>query len=230
MKSFDIMALLPFVLALAAAVAAVALFRALRRNIRRAASRVTGGLAATMLSEAARQADRAAAETPRTLSNMEAVYLPKIKARYPDLNVEDLRNRAGIVLKEYLDSVQQKTPTPGLLAAAACSLADTVGHVSGPQYINRPYMLHKALVSGFADDRIQFELAYKTDRQRKASITFCYMKEKELQDGELEKKCTNCGAVLSQEAQAAGHCLYCDQVFRVVNEYTWLAVKLIIQP
>lgn len=203
--------------------------RAILRKINRIKFHLTGGkMAAALVNAVVEQTNTAARETPLSLSNLESLYLPKIKAAYPDLNPDDLRNQAGIVLKEYLDSVKRHTATAGLEQRAAKSLCDSVCHLSGVKYTNSPYSLYQALVSGFDHSKIRFDIAYKSDCQRKATVEFAYMKDVQTELESPEQKCTNCGAVLTHEAQTAGHCLYCDQVFRVVSDYAWLAVKIII--
>lgn len=234
MGNIDIAGLLPYIGIAAAAVLAVLLAARIRRVVRRQVSRAKyalsgGAVAASLLKTAMARTDSAAAETPLTLSNLEGVYLPRIKAAYPALNPEDLRNRAGTALKEYLDSVRAHGPTPGLARHAAKSLCETTRHIAGAQYAGTPFTMHQALISGFDQGKIRFEVAYRTDRQRKATVEFAYMKEADSPGEAPEKKCTNCGAVLDSHAQAAGHCLYCDQVFKVVSEHAWLAVKIVIQ-
>jgi len=234
MENINILQLLPVVCIVLLTILVLSAMSRIRLVVRRRINRLKyylsgGAMATALLKTAAVQTDAAATETPLTLSNLESIYVPKIKAAYPDLNPEDLRNRAGIILKEYLDSVKGRAPTLGLEQNAAKSLCDSVRHLSGIKYENSPYTLHQALISGFGDSKIQFNIAYKSDRQRKATVEFAYMKEAEMVNEDLEKKCTNCGAVLTQGAQVAGHCLYCDQVFKVVNEYAWLAVKIAIQ-
>lgn len=204
--------------------------RSIRQVTNRATSRIGQNLTNSLLSTVVEQTNTAATETPLSLSNLESVHLPKIRTAYPELNIEDLRNTAGTTLKEYLDSVAAQSSTDAFSQLAAQSLCGTVRHLSGQKYANKPFVLHKAVVEGFSNGKIRFELAYKTDKQRRATVEFAYMKEKENEtaDADLEKKCSNCGAILTKEAQNSGHCLFCDQVFKVVNEYEWLAVNIII--
>jgi|GEM_PF-6191424 len=234
MGNIDIQQLLPLIGAAAIAVMVLVVVMRVRKAVRRGVNRAKfyltgGGMTTALLKSVVEQTNTAAEETPLTLSNLESLYLPKIKAGYPGLNPEDLRNKAGIVLKEYLDSVKRRAPTAGLEQGAAKSLCDSTRYLSGIKYANSPYTLHQALISGFNHGRIRIDIAYKSDRQRKATVEFAYMKETEATHEEPEQKCTNCGAVLTREAQATGHCLYCDQVFKVINEYAWLAVKIMIQ-
>lgn len=232
MKNIDIQQLFPIIVTVVITtlilIIAARFCRAVRRKINRIKYRLTGGMAAVLVKAMAEQTNTAATETPLPLSNLENLYAPKIKAAYPDLILDDLRNQAGIVLKEYLDSVKKHTATSGLEQWAAKSLCNSVRHLSGVKYTSSPYSLYQALVSGFDHDKIRFNIAYKSDCQRKATVEFAYMKDVQTELESPEQKCTNCGAVLTHEAQTAGHCLYCDQVFRVVSDYAWLAVKIII--
>ena len=201
------------------------------RLVKRKITNFFGRSAQSLIQTVVNQQQTEELETPRSLSNLESIYLPMIRKKYPDLQPDDLRNNAGIVLKEYLDSIQKRTPTSGLTNLAAKSLCDSVRVVSGEQYKNQPYLFHQALISAFSDDRIRFDVAYKTDKQRKASVTFCYMKENRKEDEEpLEQHCQNCGAVLTPEAQAVGYCLYCEQVFKQIRTFDWLAVQINVTP
>lgn len=225
--------LIPFILLLAIIgliiFAVNYLVKTVNRKVRRFKSGFSLGTASMLLSTAAKHIDQSAEDTPLTLSTLESFYLPKIRQNYPDLNIEDLRGKAGLVLKAYLDSVKGTKPSALLMQHAAASLYESVSFVSGAQYQNRPFTLHKAVISGFEQNKIKFEIAYKSDRQRKAEVVFSYMLEQDANTPDmLEKKCTNCGAILSKDAQAVGHCLYCDQVFKIINLYEWLAVTIAI--
>ena len=190
-------------------------------RIRRAFRRTIGQL----ISESANTAD-----VPRSISNLESVYLPTIRRKYPDLQPDDLRHKSGIVMHEYLRSVRQKSPTPALSGLAAKSLCDSVKLVSGDKYIDRPYIFHQAAIRSFDTNRIGFDVAFKTDIQRRGTVTFAYtVFSSEKKDSEPERNCDNCGAVLNAEAQSIGACLYCEQVFRSQPSHDWLAVKVTVE-
>ena len=203
--------------------------RAIRRGVNRVTRKITGGFAAASLVKSALdQANAVTESAPKSLSNLESIHLPMIRKKYPDLQIDSLRNQAGIALKEYLDSVQRKTPTAGLEKLSAKSLCDTVFLLSGEKYKNEPFSLHRAVISSYETDRIGFQIAYRTDKERKASVTFCYMKETKKENDAPLATCENCGATLSREAMAAGHCLYCEQILPGASPIAWLVVKIII--
>ena len=230
MNSGNILSVLvPIIIIVVLAIAVSQIVRTVRRSIRRASNRLIGGVTSTLVRSVMNQTTAATQDTPRSITNLENMYLPMIKRKYPDLEPDDLRNRAGIVLKEFLDSVHTHTPTAGFMDVASKSLCESVRILSGAKYCNRPFLLHKAAISSFDTNRIGFDLAFKSDTQRKATIIFCYMKDDDNQRTDtLEKHCESCGAVLNQQAQSTGHCPYCDTVFRVVNDFDWLAVKVTV--
>ena len=213
-----------FIIIILVAVSAVRSFLRMRR-------RMFGGsvrLLSNILSGALKSAESEAEDRPLSLSNIESLCLPEIKKKYPGLNIEDLRNKAGVALKEYLDSVQKKEPTDGLLEYTVKSLSDTVRHVSGEKYANVPFMLHRAVISEFANDTIKFDIAYKSNRQRKATVEFARTKADEASGAEPQKNCAGCGAVLTSEVQMLGNCLYCGQVFRTIDPFRWAVVRMTI--
>lgn len=221
--------LVPLVVILIVVATVYLVIKAIGRSLRRAKNQLFGSVTTSLIKSVMDQTDDVASDTPRSLSNLERAYLPIIKRQYPDLRPDDLRNRAGVVLKEYLDSVQAHQPTPGLSALAARSLCDSVRVVSGDKYQNHPYVFHQAVINNFEADRIRFDLAFKTDKQRRGSVTFCYMKDDvDHASREPEQNCVNCGAVLYADAQKKGKCPYCETVFRTVNDFDWLAVKIAV--
>lgn len=201
--------------------------------VRGLAYRFTGNLgenlSQAMLEQATKQAQIERDNTPASLSNMESVYLPQIQAKYPDLNVDDLRNNAGYALKEYLDSVSGGRATQGLSAIAAPSLVKMIGQVAGGQYANEPYVFHRAVISEFVNGKIRFEVAYKTDTQHKGMVDFAFMQKVAAEDMRPVDRCEGCGAVLTEEDNRKGKCPFCKRIFRVGSDLSWLAVGVSVR-
>ena len=224
--------LIPLVIALIVIITIYIAIRKIKRAIRRSISRASRGLfngaSASVIKSVLDQVNEETAETPKSLSNLESVYLPMILREFPDLQIDVLRNKTGLVLKEYFDSVHRKVPTDGLLGLASKSLCDTVSLASGEKYNNSPFIFHKAVISSFEAGKIRFDVAFKTDVQRRGSVSFTQMKEVR-EEKASQYTCNSCGAPLTKEAQKSGQCSYCGVMFKDASAFEWLAVEIYVR-
>lgn len=60
------------------------------------------------LAEAFNRTDLEAQETPRSLSSMESIYLPKIKKDFPNLNINELRAQTESVILRSFEAIEER--------------------------------------------------------------------------------------------------------------------------
>lgn len=186
--------------------------------------------------------------TPRSVSNMSGVYLPKIQKDFPEFHYDEMRERAKNVLTSYLFSIDESDPTK--LSEGNDELKNAL--IMHLQLLNdRHYeehyermKIHKCEISDYVkkDGRctITFQAAIqyyyyitqggdiKTGRkdqlkQSKYELELVYIQDrdfiKETGNSALGITCPNCAAPISN--LGAKHCIYCGSPIVEFNIHAW---------
>lgn len=186
--------------------------------------------------------------TPRSISNMTSVYLPKIQKDFPEFHYDEMRERAKNVLTSYLYSIDEADPSK--LSEGNEDLKNAL-----QMHLNllkdRDYeehyermKIHKCEMSNYVkkDGRctitFQASIQYyyyitqndqiKTGRkdqlnQAKYEIELVYIQDRDLAresgDSALGITCPNCAAPISN--LGAKHCIYCGSPIVEFNIHAW---------
>lgn len=186
--------------------------------------------------------------TPRSVSNMSGVYLPKIQKDFPEFHYDEMRERAKNVLTSYLFSIDESDPSK--LSEGNDELKNAL--IMHLQLLNdRHYeehyermKIHKCEISDYVkkDGRctITFQAAIqyyyyitqggdiKTGRkdqlkQSKYELELVYIQDrdfiKETGNSALGITCPNCAAPISN--LGAKHCIYCGSPIVEFNIHAW---------
>ncbi|MBE5886716.1 MAG: hypothetical protein E7284_09980 [Lachnospiraceae bacterium] len=186
--------------------------------------------------------------TPRSVSNMSGVYLPKIQKDFPEFHYDEMRERAKNVLTSYLFSIDESDPSK--LSEGNDELKNAL--IMHLQLLNdRHYeehyermKIHKCEISDYVkkDGRctITFQAAIqyyyyitqggdiKTGRkdqlkQSKYELELIYIQDrdfiKETGNSALGITCPNCAAPISN--LGAKHCIYCGSPIVEFNIHAW---------
>lgn len=186
--------------------------------------------------------------TPRSVSNMSGVYLPKIQKDFPEFHYDEMRERAKNVLTSYLFSIDGSDPSK--LSEGNDELKNAL--IMHLQLLNdRHYeehyermKIHKCEISDYVkkDGRctITFQAAIqyyyyitqggdiKTGRkdqlkQSKYELELVYIQDrdfiKETGNSALGITCPNCAAPISN--LGAKHCIYCGSPIVEFNIHAW---------
>lgn len=187
--------------------------------------------------------------TPRSVSNMSGVYLPKIQKDFPEFHYDEMRERAKNVLTSYLFSIDESDPSK--LSEGNDELKNAL--IIHLQLLNdRHYeehyermKIHKCEISDYVkkDGRctITFQAAIqyyyyitqggdiKTGRkdqlkQSKYELELVYIQDrdfiKETGNSALGITCPNCAAPISN--LGAKHCIYCGSPIVEFNIHAWI--------
>ncbi len=201
------------------------------------------------LSEGVRKMQQEYSETPKSVSAMTGLYLPKIKKDFPEFQYDEMKTRAENVLCSYLLSIDRNNP--GELKEGNRELRDKLEmYISmlkgkGQREYYQKIKIHRTEISEYKkrDGRciitfqsaIQF-LYYMQDEQgkllagnkemytqEKYDIDVIYIQDREKIANELDLSlgvnCPNCGAPIS--GLGSKLCAYCQTPVVEINIYAW---------
>lgn len=186
--------------------------------------------------------------TPRSVSNMSSVYLPKIQKDFPEFHYDEMRERAKNVLTSYLFSIDEADPSKlsednDELKNALVMHLQLLNDRNYEEHFER-MKIHKCEISDYVkkDGRctVTFQAAIqyyyyitqgdiiKTGRkdqlkQSKYELELVYIQDrdfiKETGDSALGITCPNCAAPISN--LGAKHCIYCGSPVVEFNIHAW---------
>lgn len=186
------------------------------------------------------------AETPKSLNNMEAIYMPMIGKDYPNLRVEELKAQAESLLymsykaRESGDLSQiEETAGPYFLESLRKRLA-----LNSETPAMKEVKVHDSAISRYARDHgqriIDFQFAVEAKyKQAQGHLDKVQMRDTiryqliddirvyERDGGALElltKNCPNCGAPL--DGLRSTTCSYCSAAVEQVEVNAWLATSI----
>jgi len=189
------------------------------------------------------------AATPKSVSAMTSLCLPKITKDFPDFNYNEMKTRANNLLTSYLLAIEEKNPD--LLQEGNTELKNKVSNYI--QLLNnqnssehfRDISIHRTEISGYRKDKgrciITFQSSleyyhYLTDSgnqvivgekeltyQTRFEVDLIYIQDRSLVEQELDHalgiNCPNCGAPLT--SLGAKVCVYCDSPVIELNIHAW---------
>lgn len=200
------------------------------------------------LSDGIRQMKREYASTPKSVSGMTNLLLPKIVSDFPDFEYDEMKERAENTLTQYLRAVTQKNTA--VLTDGNTELKQQLENhiqmlsIKGLWEHFDQIKIHRTEIHQYkkADGRciITFQSAlecfhYITDTssviegskeykyQTKYNTDLIYIQDRNLLENELDHalgiNCPNCGAPLS--SLGAKKCEYCGTPVIEINIHAW---------
>lgn len=195
------------------------------------------------------QVEQEYASTPKSVSAMTSLYLPKIKRDFPEFQYDEMKVRAENVLTSYLMAVS--AGNPGLLKEGSRELKDKLEmHITqlkgrGEKEQFESIKLHRTEISDYKKRNgrcvitFQSSLQYKYSlreeggklkegnpqilTQEKYNTELVYIQDRNLIEDErdlsLGMNCPNCGAPVSGLGSKV--CEYCGTPVIELNIYAW---------
>lgn len=189
------------------------------------------------------------ASTPKSVSAMTSLHLPKIKKDFPEFQYDEMKVRAQNVLTSYLMAITERNP--GRLTEGSRELKDKL-----EMYISRQknqeekerfddIKLHRTEISGYRKQNGRCIITFQSSLQYKYSLTgsdgkliqgdpgvlkqtrydtdVVYIQDRNLvedeRDWSLGINCPNCGAPISGLGSKV--CEYCGTPVKEINIYVW---------
>lgn len=183
--------------------------------------------------------------TPRAISNLAAVYKPKLLRDFPEINYEQFEEMAKSSFKSVLDSIEAEDVS--LLIKASDSLKQNVQHIitdnisKGVREFFDDLKIHRMSVSDYKNSsdtaQVTFEISFqclhyftgkkvteKALKQLAGRITLiCGTELKDdYYSSVFTDNCPNCGAPI-RSAKGETVCPYCGTGVTQVIDKIWLA-------
>ena len=218
-------------------------------NVVRTAQNISQATTGTTdIAEGIRRTTFEYASTPKTVSDLSSLMLPKIAADFPEYNNTEMIERAKNVLTSYLFSIDENNPshlTEGNedlknKLTMQVKLNQDKGYVEHFERIK----VHKCVLNNYEKTdgvcTITFQAAvqffhYITENgkirtgrndlmtQAKYDIKMVYVQDRDMVDKysemALSSVCPNCGAPI--KGLGDKHCPYCGSAVEIINIYAW---------
>lgn len=193
--------------------------------------------------------EKISSETPKSVSAMTSLYLPKIKKDFPEFEFNEMKGRAENVLTSYLsalstrDAASLSEGTAEFREKVAMQIQDLRNREVKVNYTNKK--IHRTEISDYKkregrciitfQSAIQYMYTMKNTEgklvegneqlytQGKYNIDLIYIQDRNLvvedRDHALGVNCPNCGAPISMLGRKT--CEYCGTPIVEVNLYAW---------
>lgn len=226
-------------------------YRFIRRKTREISRTLWG---TDSLSQGVEQMKREYSCTPKSVSAMTSLLLPKIVDDFPDFEYDEMRERAQNVLLSYLRAIEAKNTS--LITDGTAELkeeaANRIKSLESEDLQERfgQIKIHRTEISQYRRTKgrclITFQTAieyYHTIKnaagaitegskeykfQTKYNVDMAYIQDRNLVENELDHalgiNCPNCGAPLSK--LGAKVCEYCDTPIIEINIHAWSFVNI----
>ena len=178
------------------------------------------------ITKAASQMKQEYATTPKSVSAMTSLLLPKIVADFPDFQYNEMKDRAENVLTSYLHAITERNPAR--LTDGTAELKQQLENHTEMLFANGQHErydqihIHRTEINQYrttAGRCIITEYKYQT----KFNTDLIYIQDRNLVENELDHalglNCPNCGAPIS--SLGAKVCEYCGTAIVELNIHAW---------
>lgn len=200
------------------------------------------------ITKAAEQMRQEYSSTPKSVSGMTNLLLPKIATDFPDFEYDEMRERAENVLVQYLRAVTEQNPA--ILTDVATELKQQLdNHIQmlrgkGLHEHFDQIKLHRTEINQYRKKEGRCIITFQTSLecfhylteystvkegskeykyQTKFNTDLIYVQNRNLVENELDHalglNCPNCGAPISN--LGAKHCEYCGTPVIEINIHAW---------
>lgn len=227
----------------------VAVFYAVYRIIKGIRSFARQAFGTDSLKEGFNKVEQEYASTPKSVSAMTSLHLPKIKKDFPEFQYDEMKVRAQNVLTSYLMAITEKNP--GRLTEGSRELKDKLEMYISQQK-NREekerfedVKLHRTEIADYRKQNGRCIITFQSSLQYRHSLTgpdgrllqgnpdvlkqaryntdVVYIQDRNLvedeRDWSLGINCPNCGAPVSGLGSKV--CEYCGTPVKEINIYAW---------
>ena len=191
----------------------------------------------TDLKEAIEKSEVLASETPKSISSMENLYLPKIKNDFPDLNIKELKSMAESAILDCLNSIENnKIKNKNYNFKINSWIKSKIEDLKNNSVHFDSIKFHKTSISryennaGIATIEFQASLEYFYKKgneigkkiQDRFKIEYIYIIDENKVD--VDKKvlglnCPNCGAPINHVGVKT--CVYCGTGVKEIVKRVW---------
>lgn len=189
------------------------------------------------LSDAIEKSNIEDEETPKSLSSMESIYLPKIKKDFPNLNINELKSEAeSVILKSFngiekreKDIFKQNDKINTYINNRIDDAINTDTHYSSTtvhRTVINKYENNKGVATIYFQSSFAYNKKVGNDRMKKVqsriNTEFIYIvDESKIRKDEktIGLNCPNCGAPLKGVGQRV--CKYCGSGTEDIVKRTW---------
>ena len=215
-------------------------------NTLKQVSQVTTGT--SNIAEGIQRASFEYATSPRTVSDLSSMYLPKIAKDFPEFNNTEMSERAKNVLTSYLFSVN--TSDPSQLTEGnedlknKLTMAVKLNQDKGYEEHFERIKVHKSVLHDYTKKdgtcKVEYQLScqyihYITENgknrtgrddqitQARYAVTMIYCQDRDqvtsFGDMALGSRCPHCGGQIKNLGDKK--CPYCDSDVEIINIYAW---------
>lgn len=221
----------------------------LKRVVAKAAKLSEEAFGTSDLREGFRQVEQEYAATPKSVSAMTSLYLPKIKRDFPEFQYDEMKSRAENVLTSYLLAVDGMDP--GILTEGNRELQDKLEmriqmlKGAGKREHYKSAKIHRTEISDYKKGSGRCIITFQTSiqyyhtvvdesgkllegssemlTQSKYNTDVIYIQDRNLVEDErdlsLGLNCPNCGAPIGGTGSKV--CEYCGTPVVELNIYAW---------
>ena len=192
---------------------------------------------ASTFKEAFENSEKEAAETPKSVSSMDSIYLDKIKNDFPDLNINELKSDGEKVILDTLNAIENKDKEALISSEKINSyIKSKIDDLKDSNVVYDHIKIHKTVVNNYEkNDSVatitlasSVEYFYKKDNEpgKKKQVRFkceyIYIIDS-LKVGNVKAlglNCPNCGAPI----KTLGHkyCEYCNTGVIDIVKKNWI--------
>lgn len=206
------------------------------------------------LSQGVEQMKQEYASTPKSVSAMTSLLLPKIVSDFPDFEYDEMRERAQNVLTSYLRAIEERNPS--LIVNGTTELKEEAANhikaleLKGLRERFGQMKIHRTEISQYRRTQGRCVITFQTAMeyfhtiedtagairegskeykfQTKYNVDMVYIQDRNLVENELDHalgvNCPNCGAPLSK--LGAKVCEYCGTPIIEINIHAWFFVNI----
>lgn len=192
-------------------------------------------------------------QSPRSLSGLDRVYLPKIEKAFGSFNIEEFRSHAEVLLLSVLESV--KNQDISLLYQAGPSYREQISHAiramkdAGQSLRVEKAKIHKTVISEFKNKPSASEIVFQSALEARIALldrdgkvikgsldhvsqlrfdqALIHVINPDLYEKTDQKlltaNCPNCGAVLNPQNET---CAYCGSYIDFIPRRVWIFSSL----
>ena len=191
----------------------------------------------TSLREALDKSEIEANSTPKSLSSMESIYLPKINKDFPSLNINELKTEAESVIRGTFDAIENKDTKAYLKYSKINSyINNQIDDYKNSEIHFYSIKIHNTVLSRYENSKgiatiyfqssIEYEKQENNERRKKIQsrlrTEYIYIVDEDKVSNSkkvLGLNCPNCGAPIKGVGQRK--CSYCNSGIEDIVKKTW---------
>lgn len=192
---------------------------------------------ASSFKEAFNKSEEETAETPKSVSSMDSLYIDRIEKDFPDLNINELKSNSEKVIIDTLNAIEEKDKNCMIASEKINSyIKSKIDDLKGGEVVYDNIKFHKTVVNRYErNDRIATiylassleyyyskngETGKKVQTRFKTEYIYIIDSEKLGNVKSLGLNCPNCGAPIKTLGHK--HCDYCNTGVIDIVKKSWI--------